>query len=356
MAQQTGLYGVQRRHGAKMVDFHGWDMPVQFAGITAEHQTVRTACGVFDLGHMGRLRLDGADALGLLSKRVCRRLDDMRPGQVRYGLALADDGTVEDDVLVSRESDTSFHVVVNAGNTGKILSQWRPLAGGSLTDLTASQAMIAVQGPSAPALLAGLGLDGRHLRYYAFADLPWQGTTVRLSRTGYTGEDGFECFLPAEHAERFWSAVVVAGGVPCGLGCRDTLRLEAGMPLYGNELDRTVTPVEAGLGFAINLAGGFVGARVVLAQLAQGPARKLVGLVVPDRRVPRHGYPVLVDGKPVGVVTSGTLSPTLGKAIGMAYVPAALAAPGTTLAVDVRGTPCAAEIVALPFYRRAKRA
>jgi aminomethyltransferase len=341
-----------------MIDFNGWDMPVQFSGITAEHLAVRTAVGVFDLGHMGRLHLSGPGAMALLSRQVCRRLDDLKPGQVRYGLVLAEDGTVEDDVLVSREGDQAFHVVVNAGNHQKIRERWQPLAGGSLGDLTASQAMLAVQGPRAADLLARLGLDGRHLKYYTFADLTWRdaGTAVpvRLSRTGYTGEDGFECFLPAEHQERFYRAVIAVGAQPCGLGCRDSLRLEAGMPLYGHELDRTTTPVEAGLGFAINRNGGFIGAEVVLRQLADGTARTLVGLRMTDKRVPRQGYAVLHAGATVGAITSGTLSPTLGVPIGMAYVPSGLSALGTIVTVDVRGAACQAEVVALPFYKREK--
>ncbi len=354
MSHHTGLFAVQRARGGRFIDFNGWDMPVQFAGITAEHNTVRTACGVFDLGHMGRLHLQGPGALALLSRQVCRRLDDMTPGQVRYGLVLAEDGTVEDDVLVSREGEQSFHVVVNAGNCEKILARWQVLAGESLTDLTGRQAMIAVQGPLAAGILAGLGLDGRHLKYYSFVDRAWAGVDVRLSRTGYTGEDGFECFLPAESAEKFYEAVVAAGAVPCGLGCRDTLRLEAGMPLYGHELDRSVTPVEAGLAFALNKQGGFIGAEVVLRQAAEGTSKRLVGLRMKDKRVPRQGYAVLDHGTPVGVITSGTLSPTLGSAIGLAYVPSALAAIGSLVTVDVRGTACEAEVVPLPFYKRAK--
>lgn len=359
MGHRTGLFDAQHARGGRFIDFNGWDMPVQFAGITQEHQTVRTGCGIFDLGHMGRLHLSGPEALPLLSQQVCRPLADMKPGQVRYGLVLAEDGTVEDDVLVSREGEQAFHVVVNAGNHQKILARWQVLAGHLLTglvltDLTHDQAMIAVQGPLAAGLLAGLGLDGRHLKYYSFADLQWSGIPVRLSRTGYTGEDGFECFVPAGSAARFYEAVVAAGAIPCGLGCRDTLRLEAGMPLYGHELDRTVTPVEAGLGFAVNKQGGFIGAGVVLGQLANGPVRRLVGLRMTDKRVPRQGYTVLKDGVAVGAITSGTLSPTLGLPIGMAYVPSALSAVGTALSVDVRGTVCAAEVVALPFYKRAR--
>ncbi len=363
MARRTVLCEAQRAQGGKLIDFHGWEMAVQFAGIAAEHQCVRTACGAFDLGHMGRVQVDGAGALAFLSQRVCRRLDDIRAGQVRYGLVLADDGTVEDDVLVSCQGADSFHVVVNAGNRERILELWRDdarRAGLSLVDLTDSQAMIAVQGPLAAGVLQALGLDSGGLRYYAFAERPWKAGTgqevsVRLSRTGYTGEDGFECFLPAHHAVLFWQQLMANGARPCGLGARDSLRLEAGMPLYGHELDRSVTPVEAGLGFAVNPAGGFTGAAVVLEQLRAGPPRRLVGVSVPERRVPRQGYPVLSAGTPVGRITSGTLSPTLGTAIGMAYVPAVLAAPGTALGIDVRGTVVAAEVVPLPFYKRAKK-
>jgi aminomethyltransferase len=339
-----------------MIDFAGWDMAVQFAGIGPEHQAVRTASGAFDLGHMGRLRVVGPKALAFLERVVCRRLADMRAGQVRYGLALAADGTVEDDVLVSREGDFQFHVVVNAGNREKILGLWLPHAGPelSITDLSAEQGMVALQGPKAMELLAGLGLDGRKLGNYSFCDLAWRGGEIRFSRTGYTGEDGAELMMPAARTVEVWQALIGAGATPCGLGCRDTLRLEAAMPLYGHELDRTVTPVEAGLTFAVNKAGGFIGAETVLRQLAQGPAKKLVGLRMREKRVPRQGYPVLADGKPVGAITSGTLSPTLGCAIGMAYVPSTLAAPGTVVTVDVRGQAVPAEVVPLPFYKRAR--
>jgi len=352
--ERTALFAAQQAAGGKLVDFHGWEMPVQFQGIVAEHLAVRNGCGVFDLGHMGRLHLDGEAAATFLGRHVCRSLNGMKPGQVRYGLVLAEDGTVEDDVLVSCESPSAWHVVVNASNRDRVLALWRPAlpAGVTLSDLTAEQAMIAVQGPGSGALLAGLGLDGREAKYYAFVDRPWRGTTVRLSRTGYTGEDGYEAFLPVDRVVELWETVRAAGATLCGLGARDTLRLEAGMPLYGNELDRTVTPAEAGLGFAINKQGGFIGAERVLAQLAAGPERRLVGLRMREKRVPRSHYPVLADGVAIGQVTSGTLSPTLGQAIGMAYVTARHAAPGSVVAVDVRGTAVPAEVVALPFYRR----
>jgi aminomethyltransferase len=353
VSERTILHPLQLAAGAKMIDFHGWEMPVQFSAIAAEHRAVRTAAGMFDLCHMGRLTVSGAGATDFLARRVCRPLADMEPGVVRYGLVLAEDGTVEDDVLVSREGPEAWHVVVNASNREKILGLWRPALGTvTLGDHTGSQAMIAVQGPQARILLERLGLASDGLKYYRFRDLEWRGTSVRLSRTGYTGEDGCECFLPSTRAPELWQALAGAGVAPCGLGARDTLRLEAGMPLYGQELDRSTTPVEAGLAFACGTAGGYVGDRVVLGQLAHGAPRRLVGLRVRDRRVPRAHYPLRSGGTVVGAVTSGTLSPSLDAAIGMGYVPAALAEPGTVIEVDVRGEAHAAEVVPLPFYRR----
>jgi aminomethyltransferase len=287
---------------------------------------------------------------------VCRKVSDLAPGRGRYGLTLAADGTVEDDLLVLRLSADAFRVVVNAGNLPKILSLWRAAlsAGTTLTDESAALAMIAVQGPQALAGLAALGLDGRDLKPYGVADQSWNGIPVRVSRTGYTGEDGAELEVPAAHAAALWSAVLAAGCAPCGLGCRDTLRMEAAMPLYGHELDRSATPVEAGLGWAVNPAGGFIGAERCLAQLASGPERRMVGLRMAEKRVPRQGYAVLANGVAVGAITSGTLSPTLGYALGMAYVPAAHAALGTALTVDLRGVQMAATVVAMPFYKRAR--
>lgn len=354
MPVRTPLFAVQQASGGKMVDFAGWEMAVQFAGIGPEHAAVRTAAGAFDVCHMGRLRLSGPGALAFLERRTCRALADLAPGRVRYSLALADDGGAIDDLLISREAADRFHVVCNAGNRANIITPWQAEAGAGVVveDLSAIQGMVAVQGPKAPAILAGLGLDPAGLKNYAFRDATWRGQPIRISRTGYTGEDGAELMPPAGLTADLWQAVVAAGVAPCGLGARDTLRLEAAMPLYGHELDRGTTPVEAGLDWVVNKAGGFIGAERVLRQLAEGPARRLVGLRMVDKRVPRQGYAVLHDGATVGQVTSGTLSPTLGMALGMAFVAAKLAAPGTRLAVDVRGQVCAAEVVALPFYKR----
>ena len=352
---QTALHACQMAAGAKMVDFHGWQMPVQFSGIAAEHQAVRQNCGVFDLGHMGRVVVAGSGALAFLDRVITRPLASMQPGQVRYGLVCTTEGTVEDDVLVSREAADRFHVVVNASNREKILALWASQAGDDviITDLTMEQAMFAVQGPDAAGLLADIGLDGQDLGYYRFVDRSVDGTSVRLSRTGYTGEDGFEVFCPADQTEAWWQRVVAAGALPCGLGARDTLRLEAGMPLYGQELDREHTPVEAGLSFAVGKQGGYIGDGVILEQLATGTATRLVGLRVDGKRPPRHGYAVLNAEEQVGAVTSGAPSPSLGYGIAMAYIPSQLATPGTELTIDIRGRSReSAVVVELPFYRR----
>ncbi|MFW5698602.1 MAG: glycine cleavage system aminomethyltransferase GcvT [Planctomycetota bacterium] len=350
--KRTPLYRIQSENGGRMIDFQGWDMPVQFAGIREEHLAVRGGCGAFDLGHMGRLRLHGPDALAFLESRISRKLGSMREGQVRYGLVLAADGTVIDDVLVSREGAESWHVVVNASNRSTIIDAWSCTTSHdafSLEDLTQEQAMIAVQGPQSVDLLAGLGLDGRELKYYSFCDCG----PVRLSRTGYTGENGYECFLPADQAEDLWQRLMDAGVTPCGLGARDTLRLEAGMPLYGNELDRQHTPIEAGLGFAVAKNKPYIGREVCARQRAKGTAVKLVGLISQGKRVARPGYEILAGQCAVGTITSGTLSPTLGHPIAMAYVATGSAATGAVLQVDIRGRATGSfTVVDLPFYRR----
>ncbi len=353
--RRTALYSVQAAHKAKMVDFHGWDMPIHFSGILKEHAAVREACGVFDLGHMGRLRVSGPDAAAFLDRRVSRSVGTMDLGQVRYGLILNEEGGTEDDVLVSREAEDSYHVVINAGNFSKIKKSWAPPKGADLVlrDISDEQAMLAVQGATSCTLLGEIGLDGRDLKYFRFRDVNWRQTTVRVSRTGYTGEDGFECFLPDRCAEALWEQVVERGATPCGLGARDTLRLEAGMPLYGNELDPEHGPLEAGLEFAVSWNKEFIGKEALESRRREGPAVKLVGLRIDGKRPARHGYPVLADGEGIGVVTSGSWSPSLGCSVAMAYVDPAHAEPGTRLAVDLRGRKkLDGEVVPLPFYRR----
>ncbi len=352
---RTVLWDDHQARKARMIDFHGWQMPLSYAATQVEHGAVRQAWGVFDLCHMGRLRVQGPGASAFLETRVSRKLSDMADMQVRYGLVLAPDGTVVDDCLVTREgldeAAQSWHVVVNAANLETLRRAWQDAGEGVLvSDLSAEQAMIAVQGPQAAVALADVGLDGRHLRIYSACDLG----DLRLSRTGYSGEDGFECFLPTAQAPALWRRLIAAGAQPCGLGVRDILRLEAGMPLYGQELDRHHTPIEAGLDFAVARDKPFIGCEVCARQRQDGPPRRLVGLRGEGRRLARTGYPVLHDDQQIGVITSGTMSPSCGAVIAMAYVETAHAAVDTPVAVDIRGAPEPFRIVSLPFYRRSR--
>ena len=349
-----------------MVEFAGWRMPVQYGPILEEVRAVRSAAGLFDLGHMGRVRIEGADAVPLADRLVTNDVAAMRPGEARYALLCNPAGGVIDDVLLYREPDSLF-VVVNAGNRERDVGWMKEHASGrksSVTDLSADLAMIAIQGASSEAILQPLtGLDLRGLRYYRCARGTVLGLTgVLVARTGYTGEDGFEIFPPAREAERAWGALLEAGkerGLrPIGLGARDTLRLEAGMPLYGHEIDETTNPIEAGLSFAVKFTPGkdFIGRAPLEALAAQGPARKLVGFRTASKRIPRQGYPILDGEEKVGTVCSGTMSPTLGANIGTGYVPASKAAPGTPLAVEIHGERHAIETVPLPFYSRKRKA
>ncbi|TVR16094.1 MAG: glycine cleavage system aminomethyltransferase GcvT [Planctomycetota bacterium] len=354
--QHTALYPQQAAEGARFTDFSGWQMPVQFQGILAEHAAVRQDCGLFDLGHMGRLRLSGPGAGDFLDHEICRPLASMQPGQVRYGLVCEDDGGVVDDVLVSREGADAWHVVVNAGNREAVLARWQAHLpdGVVLSDETHSQAMVALQGPRSAAVLQQVGIAvPPDLGNYRFVDSQWQHEPLRLSRTGYTGEDGFELFCPVSTVEALWHALREAGAPACGLGARDLLRLEAGMPLYGHELSRQRSPIEAGLSFAVGKQGGYRGAEALAAQREQGTHQCLVGLRIPGKRPAREGYTVLLDEQPVGVVSSGSWSPICDAAIAMAYVDRAVSSLGTALQVSLRGkAQVPAEVVALPFYRR----
>jgi aminomethyltransferase len=350
-----------------MIDFAGWEMPVQYEGIIEEHRAVRERAGLFDLSHMGELWVEGPQAGEALAYAVVS--DPMRlvPGRAQYSMLCTAEGGVIDDLIVYRLPDGAsgprYLVVANAANTDVDREALAERLGGYdavLADRSADTALVAVQGPRAVEILqplVQLPLEG--LRYYAIAEDEVAGVPALVARTGYTGEDGFELFVAPDAAGRVWDALLATGEAvglrPVGLGARDTLRLEAGMPLYGNELDRSTDPFEAGLGRVVKLdkAGDFVGRQRLAAAAAAGPARALVGLTVVGRGIARHGYPIVdAAARPVGKVTSGTMSPTLGRPIAMGYVPAAMAAPGTMLGVDVRGAPVAAEVVDLPFYRR----
>ena len=363
----TPLRAVHESLGATMTAFAGWLMPLRYAGEISEHQAVRNAAGLFDLSHMGEIAVTGPGAAAALDYALVGRLSALAPGRARYTMICAPDGGVLDDLIVYRLGEAEYQVVANAANTAVVAAALRDRTAGhdaQVDDQTAGYALIAIQGPHAARILAPLtdiGLDG--VKYYSGHRGTVAGQPVLLARTGYTGEDGFELFTPPDGAEALWRALASAGAaaglVPAGLAARDTLRLEAGMPLYGNELSDQVTPFDAGLGRVVvfDKPGDFVG-RAALAERAQAaPRQVLAGLIAGSRRVPRHGYPVTWDGVSCGTVTSGAPSPTLAVPIAMAYLDPEIAGRARDdtegrLAVDVRGRPEPARITDLPFYRR----
>jgi len=345
-----------------MVEFAGWRMPVQYGPILEEVRVVRERAGLFDLCHMGRIRAEGENSLEDLDRLVTNEVRTLPAGRARYALLCKESGGVLDDLIVYRSAGARDpFVVVNASNLSRDLAWMRERAPGTrFVDLTDEVAMLAVQGPEAQSILDPLtDLDLAALRYFGCAHGRLLGLEgVLFARTGYTGEDGFEVFPPAREAERVWEEILRSGNAkglrPIGLGARDTLRLEAGLPLYGHEIDESTNPLEAGLGFAVRFAPGreFVGRAALEAVASGGPERRVVGFRTPSKRIPRQGYPVLEGGTPVGRVCSGGLSPTVGSTIGTAIVPASLADPGTSLEVDVRGERHPIEVVPLPFFHR----
>jgi aminomethyltransferase len=368
--RHTPLTGVHERLGATLTGFAGWLMPLRYGSETAEHNAVRTAAGLFDLSHMGEILVTGPDAADALDYALVGQPSALAPGRARYTMICAPDGGILDDLIVYRLSGEEFLVVANAANTAVVFDALteRTIQNAKVTDRTTDYALIALQGPNAVTILAPItDADLAAVKYYASYPATVAGRPILLARTGYTGEDGFELFTRPEDAEGIWDAVTAAGAdhglVPAGLAARDTLRLEAGMPLYGNELGPGLTPFDAGLGRVVKLEkpGDFVG-RMALAERAKAaPERELVGLAGRSRRVPRHGYRVLWDGAACGEVTSGAPSPTLGRPIAMASVDARVArdarqaqADGELdrLAIDVRGSAEPADLVPLPFYRR----
>jgi aminomethyltransferase len=346
--------------GARLVDFAGWRMPIQYTGILEEHRAVRQRAGLFDLCHMGELFVEGPDAGDALAFAVTTDPRTLAIGRAHYSMICAPDGGILDDLIVYRLAGDRFLVVANGSNAAVVSDALAERFEGRraiLDDRSLATALVAIQGPAALGILASLTeLDLDAIRYYGIAEGAVAGVPGLVARTGYTGEDGFEVFVDADAGTTIWDALAAggesAGLVPVGLGARDTLRLEAGMPLYGNELDRATTPFEAGLGRVVKLAkeGGFVG-RDALAAAAEG-RRRLVGLVVRGRGIARHGHRVWSGDRASGVVTSGTMSPTLGVPIAMAYVAPADSAPGTMLDVEIRDTRAATEVVPLPFYTR----
>jgi aminomethyltransferase len=341
-----------------MIPFGGWDMPVQYAGIVEEHRAVRSAVGCFDVSHMGEFEFRGPDARAALQRLTTNDVGALEVGQVQYSLLCYEDGGIVDDLTLYRLADDHYMMTVNAANIDK---DWAWIAGRldgrvEARNVSAETGLVAVQGPRAEALVGRLAdLDVSRIGYYRFARGRVAGVTGIVSRTGYTGEDGFELYLPADRTEAVWERLLAEGkpdgAAPIGLGARDTLRLEMKYALYGNDIDQTTNPLEAGLGWVVKPAkGDFVGRTAIERARAEGPRRRLVGFEMVDRAVARHGYRILHDGREVGQVTSGSYGPSVDRYIGMGYVPASLAAVGTGLAVDVRGRLQAARVVKTPFY------
>jgi aminomethyltransferase len=360
--RRTPLHAVHRESGAKMVNFGGWDMPVEYSGLIAEHLAVRKAAGLFDVSHMGQLEIEGPGALAFLQRVTSNDVGRLADGQAQYTALPMPSGAPVDDVVLYRRAGDRFLMVLNASNVEKDVAWLRGQdpRDCTLTDRSDDFALLALQGPAASAILQPLTtLDLSGLAYYHWREAAVAGHPALVARTGYTGEDGFELFVAPEAAVPLWRGLLAEGApqglVPVGLGARDTLRLEARMCLYGNDIDETTTLVEAGLGWIVSLEpakGDFSGRAVLEAQKKGGAPRKLVGFEVTGRGIARHGYPVRLDGAPVGAVTSGSFAPFLQKNIGLCYLPSARAAAGTEIEIDVRGRPVAARVVPTPFYKR----
>ena len=358
---------LRERHaglGARLIDFAGWEMPVQYTGILDEHRAVRERAGLFDLSHMGELFVEGPEAGRALAHALVSNPPALADGRAHYSMIVAPDGGILDDLIVYRLAAERYLVVANASNAQVVSDLLAERIRGFkavLDDRSLVTALVAIQGPRSVAILGPeTDVDLAALRYYAIAEGHVAGIPALVARTGYTGEDGFEVFVDTGRAVEIWDALTAAGRadglLPIGLGARDTLRLEAGMPLYGNEIDRTTNPYEAGLGRVVKLdkPEDFVGRGALEKVARDGVDRKLVGIVLRGRGIARHGYPIHARDRTTGVVTSGTQSPSLGEAIAMGYVATAEAEAGTMIDVEIRGQRVPAEVVALPFYRRSR--
>lgn len=355
--KKTPLYDRHVALGGKVVDFAGWALPVYYTSIIAEHQWVRESCGIFDVSHLGEIRVQGPGAERFLQLRLTQDMRKVSDGRMIYSLLCDEKGRTIDDILIYRESAEDYYLVVNASNISRDYEALRRYCPDelSLTDQSDTTACVALQGPRSEEVARRVfGIELKDLQYYAFTSAKIGADSVWISRSGYTGEDGFEFFSQAATALVVWDKLIAAGekeGVkPCGLGARNTLRLEAGNPLYGHELDDTTTPLEAGLGFAVSFdKGAFVGRDILLLQQEEGPRRKIVGFRMSDRSVARDGYPVYAGERRVGKVTSGSYAPTAGASIGLASIESSLAVVGKRLEIEIHGRRVAAEIVKRPF-------
>jgi aminomethyltransferase len=357
--KKTPLNELHKTLGGKMVDFGGWELPVQYSGILEEHQAVRERAGVFDVSHMGEITVKGPAALQLLQKATCNDVSRLEDGRAQYSGLLYPTGGFVDDLWVGRRGENDYLLVVNASNSDKDFEWIQDCAKGmdvEVRNVSNDYALLALQGPKAQEILQKVtDSDLTKIKYYRFAPATIDGAKGMISRSGYTGEDGFEIFLSPSDATRIMKKLIDAGVQPCGLGARDTLRLEAKMALYGNDIDHSTTPIEADLGWIVKLEkGDFMGRDVLQRENAEGPKRRLVGFEMIDRGIARHGYPVVDGSEEIGVVTSGTHSPTLKKAIGLAYLPLDKSAQGTEFNVLIRGKETRARVVPTPFYKRAK--
>jgi aminomethyltransferase len=358
---QTPLYQLHQERQARLTAFGGWEMPVQYAGITQEHEAVRQAVGCFDISHMGKFELLGKDLVKSLQNLVPSDLNRLKPGVALYTVLLNETAGIIDDLILYRHGSTPeglerISLIVNAATTEKdkawLTAHLNPKQV-QFVDRSRDQVLIAVQGPAAIATLQDYTpLDLQSIPRYHHAESTLMGVPAFLARTGYTGEDGFEVMLPIEAGQAFWRSLLESGVTPCGLGARDTLRLEAAMALYGQDIDETTTPLEAGLGWLVHLdrVGDFLGRKVLEQQKANGTSRRLVGLQMQGRAIARHGYPVVFEDQPIGIVTSGSVSPTLGYPIALAYVPPQFSKVGQEVAIAIRGKTYPATVVKRPFY------
>lgn len=361
---KTPLHARHVALGARMVPFGGWDMPVEYSGISDEHLAVRTRAGLFDVSHMGEIEVAGRDALAAIQHITSNDASKLQIGQVQYSALTTENGAFVDDLLVYRLADSHFLLVVNASNIARdfawISANIKAAGDAVAVNSSARYALVAIQGPAAREILQPLtGVNLAAMKYYWFATGEVASIRATISRTGYTGEDGYEIFVAPQYAERLWDALLMAGKSadirPAGLGARDTLRLEAAMRLFGNDIDDTTSVLEADLEWILSWTkGDFIGRAALERQKAAGRPRRLVGFEMVDRAIARHGYPVLIDGQPAGVVTSGTQTPFLKKAIGMAYVPADTA-PDAEFEIDIRNRRAKARVVPLPFYKRPRK-
>jgi aminomethyltransferase len=356
---RTPLYERHRALGARFVEFGGWEMPVQYTGILAEHQAVRQRVGLFDVSHMGEIELRGAGAIAAAQELTVNDLNRLRDGEAQYSMLCRPNGGVVDDIMVHRVSSERVFICVNASNSDKDFGWMRERChGAEVVDCSPEYALLALQGPRAGAVLGRLTkLSIDNMPRFSFFDGEVAGRAARVARTGYTGEDGWELYCNDGDAVALWDALLDTGAAegiqPVGLGARDTLRLEAALPLYGHELDDEITPLEAGLSWVVRFQKpSFLGREALLRQRDAGLTRRLVGVVLTDPGIPRQGYSILAGDSVVGTITSGTKSPTLGKAIGLGYVASAWTTVGTKLSIDIRGRLVNANVVRLPFYKR----